>query len=318
MRLVIYSFVVLFLLMATSQQVTADNGDCSYAKSVRMGKTSFDIRSLPASGCAVQIISVAVRRGGKKISGMKADVDYLVRSAKAVDLTGDGTPELAVFSRTTEGVVSESLDVYWMDGTTLRRATVPELDDKTGYKGGDRFNLNGRLIVRTMPVYRVGDPEGKATGGTRSLKYEFKRGELTPYVQEVKAAPPSDGAKVAAAAPPVQPLPVEKDPAVPAAAVYAVTGVTAVGAGIEIGGDGPIAKYKVMKLVNPERIVIDIPGADSALARKNIPINRFGISNARVGRNKGFLRVVLDTKLRAFPQYRVSPSASGMLVEFTQ
>jgi hypothetical protein len=297
-----YVLAALLLLVATSRQVTASNDNCSYSKSLQAGKTAFDIRSIPVSGCAVQIISVAVRRGGKKVAGMKADVDYLVRSVKAADLTGDGTPELAVFSRTTDGMESESLDVYWMDGTNLRRAMVPELDDKSGYRGGDRFTLDGRKIFRTMPVYRAGDQAGKATGGTRLLKYEFRGGGLTPFVQEVR----------------VPALPVETKPVVPAAAVFAVTGVSAVEAGIEIGGDGPIEKFKVMKLVNPERIVIDIPDADSSLARKVISINRFGISDARVGRNKGFLRVVLDTTPGTVPKYRVSPSAGGMLVEFTQ
>ncbi|MGB9081131.1 MAG: AMIN domain-containing protein [Desulfuromonadaceae bacterium] len=73
-----------------------------------------------------------------------------------------------------------------------------------------------------------------------------------------------------------------------------------------------------MKLEHPERIAIDIPDAGSSLTKRTIPINRFGVSNARVGRNKGFLRIVLDTKLRTFPPFRVSPSASGLLVEFTQ
>lgn len=281
-----YYLAAFFLLIVMNQPVTADDSTCSYTKSVQQGRTTFDVKSRPVVGCDVQIVTVAVRRGDKKAVGVKSDVDYLAQSAKAVDLTGDGTPELVITSRTSKGVVTEALDVYWLDGTTLRRAVVPELDDKSGYKGGDSFGLKGRLIVRTIPIYRDGDPVGKPTVGTRSLKYEFREGALTPYV--------------------------------PAAAPLAVTGITASEAGIEIRGGGPINKFKVMKLENPERIAIDIPGADSSLAGKKIAINRFGITTARIGRNNGFLRVVLDTNLSSFPKYQVKSSGTGTLVELKQ
>jgi type IV pilus assembly protein PilQ len=73
-----------------------------------------------------------------------------------------------------------------------------------------------------------------------------------------------------------------------------------------------------MKLEKPERIAVDIFGADSSLVGKKIIINRFGVGTVRVGRNKGFLRVVLDTTHHTFPKYQVKPSATGILVEFTQ
>ena len=91
--------------------------------------------------------------------------------------------------------MTESLDVYWLDGTTLSRTTVPELVEKSRYKGGDRFRLEGRLIVRTIPVYRDGDPVGKPTGGTRTVKYDFKEGAFTLNVQSERTADPSDGSR---------------------------------------------------------------------------------------------------------------------------
>lgn len=318
MDLIKYCSAALFLLMVIGQPASAASSKCSYSKSVQQGGVAFDISSRPAVGCAVQIVTVTMRRGGQKVAGVKADVDYLAQFAQAVDLTGDGTPELAVISRTTGKTATETLDVYWLDGAILRRLTVPELDEKSGYKGGDSFHLEDRLIVRTIPLYRDGDPAGKPTGGTRSLKYEFKGGAFSLYVQTEKPPVPSGDSRVQSAAPPARQPPVEMKPAMPVSAGPAVTGITAVEAGIEIRADGPIEKFKTMKLEKPERIAIDIPGASSSLIGRKITVDRFGISTARVGWNKGFLRVVLDTKLRTFPKYEVKPSGSGVLVVFTQ
>ena len=313
-----YCLAVFFLFLVMSRPVSAADSKCSYSKSVKQGGTAFDISSRPANGCAVQIVTVTVRKGGKNIAVMKADVDYLANSAQAVDLTGDGTPELAVASRTTGGVVTESLDVYWLDGTNLRRSTVPELDEKSGYRGGDRFHLDGRLIVRTIPVYREGDTAGKPQGGTRLIKYKFKEGSETLYVQTEKTPEPSGAPAVESAPQSARKSSLETMPVLPVAAAPAITGITAGEAGIEIRGDGPIEKFKVMKLEKPERIAIDLPGATSNLIGRKITLNKFGISKVRVGRNNGFLRIVLDTTLGTFPKYEVKSSGTGILVEFTQ
>jgi type IV pilus assembly protein PilQ len=71
-----------------------------------------------------------------------------------------------------------------------------------------------------------------------------------------------------------------------------------------------------MRLDKPERIVIDIPDADSHLAGKRVAINRFGVSRARVGRNRGFLRIVLETNSKVFPKFDVKPSDAGITIEF--
>ncbi len=314
MYLITFHAAVFFLLMIMNPLVAAAGSNCSYSASVKQSGMTFAISSRPANGCAVQIITVIVHRGGKKISGVKADVDYLAQSARSIDLTGDGMQELAVFSRTIGEIVTEVLDVYWLDGTTLRRSTVPDLDEKSGYKGGDRFLLEGRLIVRSFPVYGDGDTAGKPTGGTRSLKYEFKKGEFTPSAQTEKGADSTmQSAPLSASAPSV-----EVKPAVSAVAGAAITGITVSEAGIEIRVNRAEVKYKTIRLNKPERIAIDIPGADSSLVGKKISINRFGISTARVGRNKGFLRVVLDSTLSTFPKYLVNSSDTGVLVAFPQ
>ena len=308
---------VFLLFIVLNQPALAADGKCSYSKIVTKGMTAFVISSRPANGCAVQVVKVTVRRGGKDIATVKADVDYLVTSAQAVDLDGDGTPELVVTSRTAGGVVTEGLDVYWLDGTTLRRSMVPELGEKDGYRGGDRFHLDGLQIVRTIPVYREGDTAGKPKGGTRLVKYKFREGSVAVDAQAEQAPAPSAVPAVESAPKFAPQAPPETAAALPAAAAQAITGITASEAGIEIRGDGSIEKFKVMRLDKPERIAIDVPGVTSNLIGRKITLDKFGISKARVGLNKGFVRIVLDTNLGAFPKYEVTSSGTGILIKFT-
>ena len=314
----IHNFCVIILLVVLmSQPAAAAATKNSYSKSVQKKGITFETVSRPAGGCDVQIVTVTVRRGGKKVAALKSDVDYRAQSIQAADLTGGITPELAVISRMGGSLATEALDVYWLDGTSLSRATMPEPDEKVGYKGGDRFRLEDRLIVRTIPVYRDGDLDGKPTGGTRSLKYEFRDGVFKLYVlTEQPAEPPRNEASREA------PLTVSQVPGVKPAAVSssgrAVTGVSAVDSGIEIKTDGAVAKFRVVRLDKPERIAIDIPGADSTLAGKKLAIHKHGISTVRVGRNKGFLRVVFDTSLPRFPKFETKSSETGVVIQFTQ
>lgn len=309
-------FSAVFLLFTIMNRPAAAAGSkCTYSNSVQQGGTTFDIISRPASGCAVQIVTISMRRGGKKIAGVKADVDYLARSAKAVDLTGDGKPELAVISRAAGANSTDLLDVYLQDGTDLIRVTVPEFYENSAYKGGDRFQFKDKMIVRSIPVYRDGDPVEKPTGGTRTLRYEFKNGALSLSDQGDKTA----GEPVLQSAPePAKKLPIEPKPEVPAVATLAITEIRAVESGIEIMANGALEKYKTVLLDKPERIAVDIPDAGTTLKGKKIAINRFGITTARVEHRKGFLRVVMETTDRTFDSYKVKSSGNSVFIKFIQ
>jgi hypothetical protein len=306
-----YCVAVFLLLTLMNQSAKAATGKNSFSKSVQQAGTIFDITSRTAIDCAVHIITVNVRRGGKKIAALRADVDFLPRSARAVDLNGDGVPELVLLSQTPGG--ADTLDVYWLDGTALRRATAPEPDEKSGYKGGGQFHLEERLIVHTVPVYRDGDSPGQPSGGTRALKYDFKNGAFALYVQTENAA---NVAESTAKTTDARPQATSSKTANPSAAGVAVTEIAATETGIDVKTSGAVAKYRTMRLDKPERLAIDIPGADSPLAGRKTAINRFGVSTVRVGRNKGFLRIVLDTTYARLPKWEITTSDNSMHIEF--
>lgn len=299
-----------FLALAVSMPSSAVASVCSFKKTVHQSGTDFDITSRPAAGCAVQIVDISVRRGGKNFSRFRTDVDYLADQAWAADLDGDGRPELLLASKSTGSEAFGALDVYSLDGNKVRRTSMPQMHDPNGYRGGDRFRLDGRQIIRTVPFYKEGDALGSPSGGNRSFKYDFKDGkilfreqldELTPV-----AKTPDEPTSLK---PAVKSVPVRSaDPGISAVVVTET--------GIEITSDNPIGKFKTMKLEKPERIAIDIPGASSVLAGRKLNMGKFGISKARIGLNKGFLRIVLDSTRSSFPKYTITATDTGLKIAF--
>ena len=294
------------LTAALSVPATAATRNCTFKKQLRQADLAFDIASRPAVGCAVQVIDITLRSGGKFVSRYRADVDYLAEKAWLADITGDGRPELVIASSSVDNEARGALDVYQIEKNSLRRAALPKLEEPSGYRGGDRFFLDDHLIVRTFPVYLAGDAANKPSGGSQTLKYDFGGGKLSLRVKQenqATAAEPDRGAAT-----------VQEAQGKPAGTV--ISKVALDGTAIEISANAPVNNFKIMKLEKPERIAIDIPGAASPLAGKKVKIDNFGISRARVGNNRGFLRIVLDSTRPAFPKYTVTRSDSGIKVVF--
>lgn len=86
---------------------------------------------------------------------------------------------------------------------------------------------------------------------------------------------------------------------------------------LDIAADGPVASYKTMKLDKPTRLVIDIADASTKLSTKPIPIDRFGVRTARVGVNRGVVRIVLDSPATLFPKHTISTTATGLHIQFS-
>lgn len=84
---------------------------------------------------------------------------------------------------------------------------------------------------------------------------------------------------------------------------------------IDIQTNGNIDKIKQMKLVQPDRLVIDIPGT-SKIKVKSIAVNKFGIAKVRFGNNPGTVRIVLDATRSPFPGYSVDSSETGVRINF--
>lgn len=73
--------------------------------------------------------------------------------------------------------------------------------------------------------------------------------------------------------------------------------------------------FKIFRLTQPERLVMDIPKTRSALTAKIIDVNAFNLGKARVGAAPDKLRIVFDA-VGGIPPYSVVKSSSGLLIAF--
>jgi AMIN domain-containing protein len=114
---------------------------------------------------------------------------------------------------------------------------------------------------------------------------------------------------------------VELEPVVPAASALSpskavvVKGIVIGSSFIDIQADGTVDKMKQMKLAQPDRLAIDIPGI-STITVKSILVNKFGIAKVRIGSTPGVVRIVLDAIRSPFPVYSVYTTENGVRINF--
>ena len=94
-----------------------------------------------------------------------------------------------------------------------------------------------------------------------------------------------------------------------------VKGVVIGSSYIDIQVNGNIDKIKHIKLTQPDRLAVDIPGT-STMTKKSITVNKFGIAKVRIGVSPGVVRIVLDGSRSPFPGYSVDFTDSGVRINF--
>jgi hypothetical protein len=89
--------------------------------------------------------------------------------------------------------------------------------------------------------------------------------------------------------------------------------------GIEIVADGSVESWNSFTLSEPARLVIDICCATNAAKGKTTvyKVNQLGIDTMRIGDYPDKLRVVLQSPLAGFPEYRALKTANGIKVILT-
>jgi type IV pilus assembly protein PilQ len=95
---------------------------------------------------------------------------------------------------------------------------------------------------------------------------------------------------------------------------------TAEGTLLQLRADGSLPSAETFVLEGPSRLVIDLPGLESAVAKPNIEIGSAHVARVRVGRHDKLVRVVADagSATDAFDGRRVVPAANGLLVALGQ
>lgn len=114
---------------------------------------------------------------------------------------------------------------------------------------------------------------------------------------------------------PAVPVPVPASIAPVTASALTVKGIVTGASYIEIRTSQPVTDYKVIRLSDPERLSIDIPGA-SAKTPKSVSINKFGITKARIGVSPNNIRIVIDSKKTKFPAHTITSIENGLRINF--
>jgi len=276
--------------------------DCSYSTQVITDEYNYDVSTRPLDSCEKQSFRIAVKMNANPFTRYEAETDTILERAWAEDLDDDGHYELFVVSRKASEPARKSLDMFFLEGSTLKRVRLPEPGAASGYRGGDRFATGGGRVVRIFPRYLATDPDGEPKGGVQQLVYQYRNRELLLAAEpelsinehcELKPATGSRGACSLK----VRSIVVKKD--------Y-----------IEIKADAPIENYKIIRISDPWRLIIDIPGAVSAIPQKVVRIGSHNVSKARIGAHKGFLRIVLDSTVSPLPTETITPLENSLRVSF--
>ena len=173
--------------------------------------------------------------------------------------------------------------------------------------------------IATAPVMPAAEP-------VQVVDPQPVTGESTVSVSGVKGAPPAEAAKTETGGPGM----VRAEQAAPETPAMGVTpaklslkpgerGLTAIISNedsVQLEIAGGVESFKVFRLTQPERLVIDIPKTRNALSAKVLDINRFNLGKARVGGSPEKLRIVFDAVGTTIPAYTVTRNSAGLLIAF--
>ncbi|MFZ9386512.1 MAG: hypothetical protein ACO25B_01405 [Chitinophagaceae bacterium] len=114
-----------------------------------------------------------------------------VNDAEVEDLNSDGNPDLLIYTES-EGTGSYGHVYGFSAGKTggLSLIDFPAVTGnpkiEKGYMGHDRFSIVENTLVQRFPIYKDGDSNAQATGGTREVVYKMVKGENTYKLEIVK------------------------------------------------------------------------------------------------------------------------------------
>jgi hypothetical protein len=262
---------------------------------------SYRISSNPVDTCNKQLLSISVLKNAYPFTQFVNPADFVAENAWAEDIDDDGRFELLVISHKADAPAVKTLDIFSVDGNILKQARLPEMTDKSDYRGGDRFFREGGRFVRSYPVYLPKDADGKPSGGEKKIQYQYRNRELL--------------LAVATPQPKVQSVTGKAD-ALKKGEPLKIISIQTKQDYIEIKTTASTDKYKVFRISDPWRLVVDFPGAVTDMPDKTVQIGRFGISRARIGLNKGFVRIVFDSAAATLPTETVTPAENAVRIGF--
>ncbi len=105
-----------------------------------------------------------------------------VSGAETEDLNSDGSPELMVYVRSTDGAVHTRVIGYSVNnGKSMSQVAVPDIRNNAeasrGYLGYDEFAVVETFLVQRFPVFNHSGAGYEPSGTTRQVQYRLQEGE---------------------------------------------------------------------------------------------------------------------------------------------
>lgn len=156
----------------------------SFKKVLIYKNHQFDI-STNASG-AVRELVIRVSRNNQFLITIRQKTDGWVINAETADLDQNNSPEIYIYSCTYgSGSFGKVYGFQFFPNSFDAIHMVPLSPALAeGYMGHDMFKIDNENLIRKFPIYRAGDANVRATGGTGIIKYHLKEVEkrllLTP------------------------------------------------------------------------------------------------------------------------------------------
>jgi len=157
-------------------------------------------------------------------------------------------------------------------------------------------------------------PEGEEITGMPASDDPWAAAPMTPMAPMGGAGEPSAPAEAQAEAMPIA-------ASAPATKLLAIeVEKTAEGTMLHLRANGSLPSTETFALTGPSRLVIDLPGLESAVAKNTIEVGSPRVARVRVGHHDKLVRVVIDagTDANAFEGRRVVPTAKGLVVALGQ
>ncbi len=158
-----------------------------FQKILRFENYRFDI--ITTEWGAVRELNIRVFRDGQYLLNIKQKIDGYATNTQIGDLNHNGSPEVYVYSCTYgSGSFGKIIgfEFYPSDfGAIKTEALTPKF--KAGYMGHDTFEVKDFQMIRKFPIYKAGDANAQATGGTQTIYYDLRYVGNDLYLKVQKA-----------------------------------------------------------------------------------------------------------------------------------
>ena len=229
--------------------------------------------------------------------------------AKALDVNAGNVRRVEVAKHEFTGGFLSRIEVILVKEADVTVATDPV----------DKGKLWITFAKSAVEEKQVSEAKEEAKPAPAEIEVKPEAKQIQAEVREEKQGEKAPGDVESAAQKGEKQLTVETAKEVKPAAVLppkVLNAVTAGKEGVEMDVSGDVDTFNAFKLTKPDRLVVDMTGTKNGIAVKSVPINKFGIGQARLGNYPDKVRIVFDAAKVTLPPYQVIKSTHGLKIIF--